>query len=673
MKLQAFRIENYKKIEDTGWITCENLMIFVGKNESGKSAIFRALSKMNASDGESFDGLREFPRHRYALEFSQQDWPVVSGLFALSLKEQEEIASVCEVCQDTREVTITRHYSGLYSIRFTPDVHVEQVTIQRLRGYLEDAISALRDMTAPEGKGEELGRIKQVLIRFFDQEIEQLPEEGRCDKRQLAEIVNQVASHANEEWQKELLNPLYEPVYSLLEQVIKNESFVHGKKYVIEHLPRFIYFDKYNVLDSAVHIPTFIATLQANPNHPGLRATNCLFRHVNLNLGMIEELGSHKHSHEDNPLIRRQVDERAILLSTASNLMTSKFRDWWDQRRHRFRYDIDGDFFRIWVSDDIDSSEIELDQRSAGMQYFFSFFVVFLVEAGDLFSNSIILLDEPGISLHASAQYKAVRFLERIAEKNQLFFSTHSPFMVDFEHMERVRAVYESDDGRTRISEDEWPLDHDSLFPIQAGVAFQLAQGLFVAKKQLILEDISDLWLILGLNYAMDFAGRKTICPDLKIIPSGGLSTIMPLASLLKGNHVDAAVLLSGSDPGLPLLKKQIEHLFDSGQNRCLFIGDYLHNPNATLEDIFNEELYLSCVRDTYPQVHLHFVPEEEEMGGIVARLLALFLRNQAGSFEKWRVAERVCNRIFEDPAIVGYQTLETCEHLFSDVNRICE
>ena len=425
MRLKAFRIQNYKKIEDTGWILCENLMIFVGKNESGKSAIFRALSKMNASDGESFDGLREFPRHRYAEDFSLQDWPVVSGLFILTSEEREQISLVSEICTDATEVTVTRHYSGMYSISFTPGIGVEQVTMQRLRGELEEAITVLRDLTAPEGKGEDLGRIKQVLIRFFDEELERLPIEGRADKRQLAEIVNQVASHANEEWQKELLTPLYEPVYHLLDQVLRNESFALGKKFVIDNLPRFIYFDKYNVLDSAVHIPTFIATLKANPNHPGLRATNCLFRHVNLNLDMIEELGSHKHSHEDNPLIRRQVDERAILLSTASNRMTKKFQDWWDQRLHRFRYDIDGDFFRIWVSDDIDSSEIELDQRSAGMQYFFSFFVVFLVEAGDLFSNSIILLDEPGVSLHPSAQNKAVKFLEKIAQKNQLFFSTH--------------------------------------------------------------------------------------------------------------------------------------------------------------------------------------------------------------------------------------------------------
>src|SRR2546428_12272964 len=70
MRLEAFRVQNYKKIRDTGWVSCRDLTCFVGKNESGKSATFRALSKLNPSDGEKLDGLKEFPRRRYTDEFS---------------------------------------------------------------------------------------------------------------------------------------------------------------------------------------------------------------------------------------------------------------------------------------------------------------------------------------------------------------------------------------------------------------------------------------------------------------------------------------------------------------------------------------------------------------------------------------------------------------------------
>ena len=71
--MQRFRIQNYKKIQDTNWIECNNITAFVGKNEAGKSALFRGLSKINPSDGEKYDGLKEFPRRRYTAEFNQKD------------------------------------------------------------------------------------------------------------------------------------------------------------------------------------------------------------------------------------------------------------------------------------------------------------------------------------------------------------------------------------------------------------------------------------------------------------------------------------------------------------------------------------------------------------------------------------------------------------------------
>ena len=58
MHLEAFRVENFKKVRDTGWVSCRELLVFVGKNEAGKSAMLRGLSKLNPSDGEKYDGLK---------------------------------------------------------------------------------------------------------------------------------------------------------------------------------------------------------------------------------------------------------------------------------------------------------------------------------------------------------------------------------------------------------------------------------------------------------------------------------------------------------------------------------------------------------------------------------------------------------------------------------------
>ncbi|NIQ12030.1 ATP-binding protein, partial [candidate division KSB1 bacterium] len=121
MKLESFRVQNYKKIRDTDWISCGDLTCLVGKNESGKSAIFRGLSKLNPSDGEKYDGLKEFPRRRYTDEFHSQDWPAASGRFELTQEEKSSLINICAKLDTVSHVIFTRYYSWHLAIEFEPE------------------------------------------------------------------------------------------------------------------------------------------------------------------------------------------------------------------------------------------------------------------------------------------------------------------------------------------------------------------------------------------------------------------------------------------------------------------------------------------------------------------------------------------------------------------------
>src|SRR5699024_2509327 len=111
-------------------------------------------------------------------------------------------------------------------------------------------------------------------------------------------------------------------------------------------------------------------------------------------------------------LEQEKKTKREILLQSASNKLTDDFKDWWKQGNYNFRFQADGSHFKIWVSDDLRSEEVELGGRSRGLQWFFSFFLVFLVESKDTHSNCILLLDEPGLSLHPVAQSDLINFFE---------------------------------------------------------------------------------------------------------------------------------------------------------------------------------------------------------------------------------------------------------------------
>ncbi|MFC3301011.1 AAA family ATPase [Arthrobacter agilis] len=62
-----------------------------------------------------------------------------------------------------------------------------------------------------------------------------------------------------------------------------------------------------------------------------------------------------------------------------------------------------------------------------------------------------LILDEPGLNLHATAQADLLRFIdERLAPSHQVLFSTHSPFMINAHKFGRVRTVVDDEQKGTK-------------------------------------------------------------------------------------------------------------------------------------------------------------------------------------------------------------------------------
>jgi hypothetical protein len=674
MKLEAFRVQNYKKVGDTGWISCRDLTAFVGKNEAGKSAIFRGLSKLNPSDGERYDELKEFPRRRYTDEFKTKDWPVANGRFLLSPEEKTELTSTCSALSECTMVICTRSYSWKLTVAFEPSPDITPVLCKDFAEVLMGLLTKTQDFTAEEGRGDALGQMKSAINDELEpiRRAHEAQRDHVVSKADVDKTIVILANRANEAWQKELLDPLINALKKIAERAHCYEKLAKVDKWVEERLPKFIYFDRYDVIDSAVYLPTFAAQLNQNPPAPKVRTTRCLFEHVGLDIKKLSTLGQHKPGEGANDQIRRLVDERAIHFSSASNAMTQKFSDWWEQRRHKFRYQSDGDYFRVWVSDDLDPSEIELDQRSFGLQYYFSFYLVFLVESAGAHKNCILLLDEPGLHLHGTAQAKLIKFLEKIAMDNQTLYTTHSPFLVDGDHLERARAVYEKEDGTTGVSEDVWPRDKDTLFPLQAALGYQLAQTLFVSKRQLLVEGITDYWLIKTIAEVLHSRNLPTLRPEITLIPAAGVTKLLPLASMLVGHEVEIGALLDGDEPARREGKKLVEKLLAGEDRRCFFIGDFLDGfAKAEIEDVFPEEFYLLAVQVAYPEIKPSFSKEEKQLSGIVKKLESFFKRNEQGNFEKWRVAAVLRDQIMEEPDAVPLTVYKIMSRIFEAANSV--
>jgi len=561
MKLTTFRVQNYKNFDDTGWILFTNPTCIVGKNETGKTAILRGLSKINPSDGVGYDGLKEFPRNKYTSDFSNFDWPVSSAKFTLERDEIKELTGICSILKKVKEVIFIRYYSNDLTIEFDIDLP-KKINYALFKNNLE----AWHDITSKATtKGErvpQLEGIKNTLLPYLSEKIEEnyYDRDEVLDEENVSEITNHILSNFNEEWHFTKFKKIVSDIDSLKAHFSLQRQIEDAQKYLREKLPIFVYFDEYGTIDSAIHIPRFIQELSATPDDPLVRSKKCLFDHVGLDVEIIQTLDPNDPNKALEEL-RRIADERAILMTSASRKMTNTFSKWWEQRKHEFRYQLDGPHFRIWVWDNIDTSEIELDQRSRGMQYFFSFYLVFLVESESVHENTILLLDEPGLHVHASAQGKIMEFLETLSKKNPLIYSTHSPFLINGDKLENVCITYEDPNVKvSKVTQDVWPPDKEALFPLQVGLAYNIAQTLFYSKRQLVVEGLTDYWILKGMAANLEGRGMKHLRTDAIITPAGGTKRMMPLASMLIGNEIKLVTLLDGDNPGIRKGKELTEN-----------------------------------------------------------------------------------------------------------------
>ena len=211
MRMRKFRIQNYKKIQDTGWIKCGDITTFVGKNESGKSALFRGLSKINPSDGEKYDKLKEFPRRRLTSEFEQKDWPVSSVEFQLENTDIDKLTEICSVFNNVTSVVVIRYYSNRCTFQFKSKIDIPCLLVTSYLAFLKYCKAEVDNATASEGQGKRLGDIKSNVNAVLVSTVQQLEAEKSSSPVGVS-VVQQVSdiltSNLNEEWEQKLFQEI---------------------------------------------------------------------------------------------------------------------------------------------------------------------------------------------------------------------------------------------------------------------------------------------------------------------------------------------------------------------------------------------------------------------------------------------------------------------------------
>lgn len=285
--------------------------------------------------------------------------------------------------------------------------------------------------------------------------------------------------------------------------------------------------------------------------------------------------------------------------------MTEAIREVWnpiqDSRdANKLRIKVDGQYLKVVVEDEL-GVEVELDQRSEGFQWMVSFYVVFFAEAADKHKNAILLLDEPGMSLHALKQAEFRETLSKLSEKNQTIYTTHSPFLVGTDELDMVRVVeMVNRTTGTKVHLSLTATDDGAILPLQEALGYDLAQSMFFHKKNLVLEGLTDMWYIEGLSNLLMSAGKEGIDYQIALIPANCASKVVYFATILKSQNLNIAALLDSDAEG-ELAAKQDILVNALGNKRILRTKDVYIGPVATpeVEDILRETL-LTIAKEEY-------------------------------------------------------------------------
>jgi predicted ATP-dependent endonuclease of OLD family len=597
MRLRKARVKNYRSIRDTGLFDIESeKTILVGPNEAGKSALLEALQRINPPGAiRSFDALRDYPRAEFSDVMSGkirlEEATIVEGHFDLETADKEAIPEEFRGCRYIygRRVDNTAWHmleGGPATTKFG-DLKKE---LARLCAHVDARVPVEPDgspsVTAPSARLAE-------ITQGWEDKHDIKGDRATALKRWLDKIFPLVEEG----------NELEEKRYDkILSAVTLEERRFNALRALHQRLPVFVRFRDYFRVRPLIHLEHLAQRLETNvlDGDDYDYGNVCLLRLLGFSARELSNLGKawelKPGDTEGWKQYRDQLDRRSYQLNSASRRLTEELRNIWkpDAKRaeaERLRILADGQYLKVVVEDDL-GIEIELDQRSEGFQWLVSFFVVFFAESAEKHRNSILLLDEPGLSLHGLKQQEFRATISRLAQSNQLIYTTHSPFLVGPEELDRVRVIEMTDRSiGTKVRTNVTAEDPAALLPLQESLGYDLAQTLFSQQRNLLLESLTDFWYIESVSQMLREAGVVDLNERIELLPTNGAAKVAYFATILHAKKLKVAALLD-SDTNGDRAMNQDELVNALGQKAILRSKDAANgNPTPRVEDLLRDTL----------------------------------------------------------------------------------
>lgn len=633
--LKRFKVKNFRSIAESDWVHLGDNTCLVGTNEAGKTNLLVALWKLKPANSEPIVPLDDFPRHlysQYKADNHSNDVFILAD-FTLADDFQEELATDLRCDKEQIEtVLVQRKYDGDYYINF-PYTKIESFNSSRFSTLLA---KFNKKINSYEHFIKEDDELKASVQSFIDNQIECFSQKESVFYEDIDSFKTDIVEHKKVFGRKKNLPDFFDgnllhPLEFFLNAFEGNPIDITPeiRKKVLASLPNFVYYSDYGNLDSEIFLPRVIEDNHRSDLTESARAKartlDVLFKYVKLSPQEIYELGddrkviiktidnyNREKSVEEQVLTEEEIQswadkkrERGVLLRSAATELTKSFKEWWLQGDYIFGFEADGQHFRINVSDSLRPEAIELEGRSRGLQWFFSFFLVFLVETKESHDNTVLLLDEPGLSLHPIAQQDLAKFFKKLSEDNQLIYTSHSPFLVDMDNLANVKAVYvNKETGRTQISAN---LRYDqkdaekSIYPVHAALGLTVSDTLLLGCLPILVEGVSDQIYLNLVKRHLIANGKLKYSKELVFIPTGGVRGVGPISTLVSARDDELPYVLLDSDKsGRDYKNKLVGGKYKGYENRVLEVSDFLGEGQYEIEDFIPNKAFVREIDRMY-------------------------------------------------------------------------
>ncbi|WAE64236.1 AAA family ATPase [Streptomyces cavourensis] len=579
MLVTSVEIETFRNITNKQTMVVDpEVTCLIGKNESGKTTVLKALHRLNpANNADDFHVTTDYPRRHLATDRRTKDLDTVAPVTAVFELEDADFDAIEELVGVRPPAQAYATASRRYDCSLQADV----------RCTLEDVLA---DVFEEAGVDDEED---QKAITGDHTTIEAVSAAAKARAKEVGSGKKTARVKAIEKVPAEL-----DRYKKYVEEGLDEEE----QEQLIELLPKFFYFSTYEMLPGDCDLHALAERAKARRWEPGDETMMSLLR--------LAGEGPADFLDED------YASRKAELQAASLGLSAQVFEYWKQNPDLSVSFDTDliamppdpngqpqphHRLLKIELRDDRHGGvETNFSTRSTGFQWFFSFLAAFSAYR-DTDERVVVLLDEPGTSLHGEAQGDFLRYVYgELGPKQQVLYTTHSQHMIDPTRYETMRAIH---DQATRtdpslgvvITSVSLSADPKTILPVEAALGYSVAQHLFLGSGPLLaVEGSSDFVFLMRMSDYLVSQGRIGLDPRLAIIPVGGIGN-MPAFIAVMGRRLSVRALIDGAETTKVTAKVlSAAEAAEVDTSHITVIGQLDGLPEtADIEDLFSAKDYL--------------------------------------------------------------------------------